>query len=461
MPHSVSRRSLLRTTAAALALRPFRSFAAPVKVFDVAKFGAKGDGTTLDSAAFQHAIDAAAASGTRAQVLVRGGKKYVVGTLVLKGPIDFHLADDAELLASLRREDYLGSIAGTADADSMASAAGAIIVAQGVQGLTISGTGKLNGRARDWMTGYDPVHEWWLPKDWRPKMFVLTACTDLQVRDITFAEAPNWGLHMLGCERVLVDRVKVRNLLDVPNCDGIDPDHSRHVEIRNCDIVAGDDAIVVKCSRQTRNYGPSSHIHVHDCVLETQDAGLKIGTETTSDIHDVLFERCKVKTSSRGLGIQLRDKGNVSNITFKDIDFLARFYSDPWWGRGEAISLTAIPRTAGAKIGRMHHITIQNVTGRAENSVRIWGSPESRIEDVLLDRVDVTLDRWTKYPGNVYDNRPSPEAVVPHETAGFSFRDADRIQMRDCKLTWKSNAKQIDAEKTTALENSNFKVTSL
>jgi hypothetical protein len=429
-------------------LRPLAAWGAPVRVFDVAKFGAVGDGKTLDGPAIQRAIDAAAASGGKAQVLVRGGKKYVVGTLMLKGAIDFHLADDAELLASLEGKNYLGGLAGSVDADAMASAAGALIVATGVQGLKISGTGKLNGRAKEFMTGYDAAGEWWLPKAFRPKMFVLTECRGLEVRDITFAESPNWGLHMLGCDGVLVENVKVRNLLDVPNCDGIDPDHSRNVEIKNCDIVCGDDGIVVKASRQAKDYGAASNIHVQDCVIETQDAGLKIGTETTSDVHDVMFERCRIKTSSRGLCIQLRDEGSVYNIGFRDITFESRYFADPWWGRGEAISFTAIPRRAGAKLGSMHHITVQNVTGRGENSVRVWGSPESRAHDIVLDHVDVTLDRWTKYKGGLYDNRPTNAIapIEPHATVGFSIQDADNVTLRDCKLRWGSNRPEYFGE---------------
>jgi polygalacturonase len=350
-----------------------RSNGLSVRVFDVAKYGALGDGKTLDSPAIQRAIDDAAAHHGKSQVLLRGGRKYLVGTLQLKGSIDFHLADDAELLASLRREDYFGNMQSAADASGKASA-GALIAANGARGLKISGTGTLQGRAREFMTGYDAANEWWLPKDWRPKMFVLTSCRDLEVRDITFAEAPNWGLHLLGCDGVLVDNVTIRNLLDVPNCDGIDPDHSRNVEITDCNIASGDDAIVVKTSRQSTDFGPAANIRVRDCVIETQDAGLKIGTETTSDVHDVSFERCHIKTSSRGLCIQLRDEGSVYNISFKDITFESRYFSDPWWGRGEAISFTAVPRKPGAKLGSMHHITVQNVVGRAENSVRIWGS---------------------------------------------------------------------------------------
>ena len=268
-----------------------------MKIFDVLKYGAVGDGKTLDSAAFQRAIDEAAAYAGKAQVLVRGGRKYLVGTIELKGAIDFHLADDAQLLISTKREDYRGGLPGSQSGDTMAAALGAVIMADHVQGLKITGTGNIQGRAKEFMTGYDDAGGIWKPGPFRPKMFVLTGCKDLEVRDITFAEAPNWGLHLLGCDGVLVDNVKVRNLLDVPNCDGIDPDHSRNVEIKNCDLVCGDDGVVIKCSRQPIDYGEAANIHVHDCVIETQDAGLKIGTETTSDIHDIRFERCQIKTA--------------------------------------------------------------------------------------------------------------------------------------------------------------------
>jgi polygalacturonase len=408
------------------------------RVFNVLKYGAKGDGVTLDSPAIQRAIDAAAEVGHGARVVVPGGKRYLTGTLRLKSGIDFHLADDAMLRISTRREDYGAGVSETTGPDQEAAIQDAVIVADGAVGLRISGTGRIEGRAREFMTGYDKEHEWWLPKKWRPKMFVLTECRDLEVRDITFAEAPLWGLHLLGCEDVLVDNVKVRNLLDVPNCDGIDPDHSRKVEIRNCDIVAGDDAIVVKCSRQVKDYGPAAFIHVHDCVLETQDAGLKVGTETTSDIHDVVFERCKIKTSSRGLGIQLRDEADVYNIAFRDIELHSRFYSDPWWGRGEAISFTAIPRKPGAKVGTLHHVSVENVKGTAENSVRVYGSSQSRIHDVSLQRVAITFDKTTSYAGGLFDNRPTTveEGIQAHSTPGFSIEHADRVLIEDCAVSW-------------------------
>jgi hypothetical protein len=467
-----TRRKVLKAAAAGMgiaALGPLRSFGLPtksgarVKIFDVLKYGAAGDGRTLDSAAFQRAVDEAAAYSGKAQVLVRGGRKYLIGTIQLKGGIDFHLADDAQLLVSTRREDYLGGLEGSVSGDTMANATGGVIIADRAQGLSITGTGSLQGRAKEFMTHYDDVGGIWMPGPFRPKMFVLTGCKDLEVRDITFAEAPNWGLHMLGCDRVLVDNVTVRNLLDVPNCDGIDPDHSRNVEIRNCNIACGDDGVVIKCSRQTVDYGECANIHVHDCVIETQDAGLKIGTETTSDIHDIRFERCQIKTGSRGLCIQLRDEGSVYNIDFRDITFTSRFYGDPWWGRGEAISFTAIPRNPATRPGTLHHVNVQNVTGTAENSVRVCGSEQSRVHDVTFDKVAVTLDRTTQFKGALFDNRPTTAqpGIEPHDTPGFSIEHADNVTLRDCKVAWGPHAPEAFSYAVEAKDAAGLKIQGL
>lgn len=441
----------------------FQRRAATVKTFDVQQYGAAGTGKALDTAAIQKTINAAAAYSGKAQVLLRGGRKYLVGTLELKGAIDFHLADDAQVLVSTRREDYRGGLAGSNSADAMGAAAGGVITATGAQGLKISGTGRFEGRAKEFMTRYDDKGEWWIPGPFRPKMFVLTRCKDLEVRDITFAEAPNWGLHMLGCEGVLVDGVKVRNLLDVPNCDGIDPDHCRDVEIKDCDLVCGDDGVVIKCSRQAEDFGPCANIRVHDCTIETQDAGLKIGTETTADIHDIRFERCTVKTGSRGLCIQLRDPGNIYDIDFRDITFHSRYFSDPWWGRGEAISFTAIPRTPQTAVGTLRNITVTNVSGTAENSVRVRGTEKARVQDVVFDRVSVTLDRTTKYPGGLFDNRPTTaiDAIEQHDTPGFSIEYAQNVTLKDCSVKWGNNVPEAFSYAVEAKDAPGLKIEGL
>jgi hypothetical protein len=432
----ISRRQALTLSAklaasVAIGILPFASCAISrtkrVREFNVLDYGAVGDGVTLDNAAIQCAIDTAAASGPGSRVLVPGGRRFLVGAIRLGSEMDFHLADDSELLASTNPGDF--------------GNAGAMITAQDAQGLSITGSGSINGRSREFMTRYDEKEEWWIPAAFRPRLALLTGCKDLAVRDVTFNQAPSWTLHLLGCDGVQVDRVKIKNQMDVPNCDGIDPDHCRNVEISNCHIVCGDDAIVVKTSRHGENYGGSSNIAVRDCLLETQDSGVKIGTETTRDISKISFERCEIVSSCRGCTIQLRDEGNVSDVLFRGITFKARYHSAPWWGRGEAISFTAMPRKPGSVLGKISGVRVENVSGRAENSVRISGCAESRISDVAFDNVDVTFDRWTNYSGRLWDNRPTTAlpGIETHDTPGIHVRYADNVSLRRCKVRWGKN----------------------
>ena len=241
---------------------------------------------------------------------------------------------------------------------------------------------------------------------------------------------------------MLVDRVTVNNRLDVPNDDGIDPDHCRNVEIRDCQLTGGDDAIVVKSTRQPEDFGDCAGIHVQDCVIRTQDAGLKIGTETTGAIHDVLFERCRILSSSRGLCIQLRDEGSISNVVFRDIRLVARYHSAPWWGRGEAISFTAIPRTADTTLGRLQDVLVQNVSGRAreQRAHQRHAAKPHRQRQVGQVRLQIR-SAWTKYAGGVYDNRPTKvlPALENHACDGFNLRFVDGVNLADCSVDWGSS----------------------
>jgi polygalacturonase len=395
-------------------------------VFNVLGYGAVGDGKTLDTRAIQEAIEEAAKVGEGAMVLIPENKQFLIGTIELKSNIEFYLEGNAELLVSTDPEHYIGRAA---------------IIANNADNITISGTGRINGRDLEFMSHYDEENEWWRPKEWRPRLIILTECTNLLIKNFTILKAPFWSLHMLGCEDVLIDGIKIKNNPEVPNCDGIDPDHCRNVIIRNCEISCGDDAIVIKTTRQKKDYGPSVNILVQDCILETQDSGVKIGTETTQDIFNIVFERINITSSCRGLTIQLRDEGDVSNVTFRDIEFTSRYHSDPWWGRGEAISFTAIPRTEDTKIGTIHDILVENVRGKAENSVRINGTKESIIRNVVFDNVAITLDRWTKYPGGLFDNRPNKtyQEIEPHTNPAYYVRYAENIVLKNSEVNWGEN----------------------
>src|SRR6187551_2692233 len=79
-----------------------------VKIYNVRDFGAIGDGVTLDTKAFQAAIDKASVGSQKNQVLIPGGYKFLIGSIILKSNIDFHLAEGSEILISTEHKDYIG-----------------------------------------------------------------------------------------------------------------------------------------------------------------------------------------------------------------------------------------------------------------------------------------------------------------------------------------------------------------
>lgn len=411
---------------ATAALLPRQSFAQAVD-FDVRKYGAVGDGVTVDTKALQRTIDAAAAQG-RGRVLIPGGARFLTGALLLPSSVELHLADDAMLLANPDPGDYAHHPG--------------LINAESATGVKITGLGMIDGQAMQFMTAFSEKDERWEPKSFRPRIFSLHRCNDLEIHNITFGHSPTWGLHMLGCERVLVDGLRIRNYMEVPNCDGIDPDHCRDIEIRNCDIVGADDAIVIKASQTAEEYGPTNNITVRDCVVTTRDGGLKIGTETFGDISKILFERCKVISGGRGPTITHRQQGNIEDIEFRDIEVTAQHHAERWWGWGEAISITAWPRTKDGIVGTLRNVRLRNIRGRAENSIRIDGTAEKPIENVLLEDIDMTIDRWTMYPGAHFDNRPTMpnvEGLEPHDTPVFFLRNAKDVHLKNCHGRWGKN----------------------
>ena len=76
----------------------------PRNIFDALDFGAKGDGSTLNTEALQRAIDQAAAAGG-GTVWVPSGE-FLTGGLVLRSRVTLHLEAGAILRGSTRVEDY-------------------------------------------------------------------------------------------------------------------------------------------------------------------------------------------------------------------------------------------------------------------------------------------------------------------------------------------------------------------
>jgi hypothetical protein len=108
-------------------------------VFDVRKFGAKGDGKTDDPKAIQRSIDACSKAGGDV-VLLPSPHTFLAGPFDLKSNIEFRVAAGAILLANPDEGVYKKS------AFRQNSGEGTIwIGGEDIQNVTLSGSGEING----------------------------------------------------------------------------------------------------------------------------------------------------------------------------------------------------------------------------------------------------------------------------------------------------------------------------
>jgi len=416
-------------------------------MFDITGFGAIGDGKTNDAGAIRRAIDACAASGG-GTVLVPSGRTYVSGSIELKSHVELCVERGAVLLGATREEDYPAFAFKT----GMEAGKRAWIVANGAEDVAITGGGIIDGNSPAFTTRKGTlIHADTVP--WRPAMTCLVGCRRVRIRDTVFRHAANWALHFSGCEDVVVDGVSVLNDLRFPNCDGIDPDHCRNVRISNCHIEAGDDCIVLKNTEPFASYGPCENIVVTNCTLVSTSSAIKIGTESVCDFRNIVFENCVIRGSHRGLSIQIRDKGNVENVLFSNMTVETRFFGGGWWGSGEPIYVTSLPRNAATDPGRIRNVRFTNIVCRSENGAFIMGHTPAHIRNVVLDGVRLCVGKWTKWEGGRYDVRPCPPDVRPfgsepegevtpwgcrvrRTTPGIYVEKATGVTLRNTEVDW-------------------------
>jgi hypothetical protein len=398
-------------------------------MFNILDFGARGDADTHDTQAIQAAIDACSAAGG-GSVLIPGGRTYLSGQIDLKSHTHVHLEGGARLMASK---------------DPAAYRDGTFLSARNAVNCSIGGPGELFGRGVEFMQE-DRGAIYWLDREhtFRPRMIHWIGCQNVSFRDLTIRDAPVWSLHLTGCEDVLIQGIRILNNLKVPNCDGIDPDHCRNVRISDCHIEAGDDCIVLKTLKEYNAYGPCENITVTGCTLVSTSSALKIGTESCADIRNVIFDACVIRNSNRGLSIQLRDNGCVENVVFSNMIVETRLFADDWWGKAEPIYVTALHRTPGSELGRVRHVRFSNILCRGENGVFLCGSPDSPLEDVVLENVRIEIDKTSRWPGGVQDLRPpevmgTPIGVRPHATNGVYIEHARQAALRNVQVAWGQN----------------------
>ncbi len=155
------------------------------RVYSVRSYGAKGDGTSLDTAAVQGAIDACHEEGG-GTVLVPAGT-FVIGTVELKSNVTLHIAAAGKLLGSADGKQYhaVDSIPLHGDT-TLNDGNWALLFAVNAKNVTIEGPGTIDGQGAQF---HSPVRGTPPPSglggNRRPYHLLIYQCESLSVRNIS------------------------------------------------------------------------------------------------------------------------------------------------------------------------------------------------------------------------------------------------------------------------------------
>ncbi len=365
------------------------------KTFDVRELGAKGDGTTFDTAVIQKALDDCGGSG--------GTVKFPAGTflskpLTLRTKITVLLEAGATLLASTNQADFM-----KVPGDWLKATGGGDFVpfigGSDLTNVTITGAGIIDGGGAVWWEEAEKARQkvsgFTLP---RPNLIVLNRGKNIRLAGITLRNSPKFHYVPTDCEDVLIEGVTILAPERAANTDAIDPSNCRNVKISHCLIDVGDDNVAIKSGKKVegREFG-CENIEISDCTI-LHGHGISIGSETVGGVRNVTVTNCSFTDTDNGIRIKSRrgKGGVVENITFTDLTMtnvhpaisIAPYYQQSTHAKYPQND-SAQPVTETTPIFR--NITIRNVTGNSTKDVGlIVGLPESLVENVLLENIRLT-----------------------------------------------------------------------
>jgi polygalacturonase len=397
------------STFLALLLGAVPAFAAG-RVCNVRQYGAKGDGSTKDTAALQAAIDACAKAGG-GTVRVEGGT-FLSAPVVLRDHITLEVAKGATLLGSPDHADY------PAKTEFRSPGLQSLVSATGATDVAISGGGTIDGNGESWWLEARRYKDSGIlgSEHTRPRLVVFDHCTHVRVEGVTLQNSPMWQLVPYNSDDVVIRNIRVLAPEKSPNTDAIDPFSSSNVVIDHVFADVGDDDIAIKSGAINSPGGdlPSQNIRISNVDFQ-HGHGLSIGSEIAGGAHNISVEHAHFHDTDNGIRIKAnRDRGNeVSNISFDDVQMedvkIALIISEYYPSVLPSGPMEAAPVTRLTP--HFHNISITNVTATATKSAgAIAGLPEAPVEDVTLRNVSIQ----------------APQGL----TIGYASVSAERLEVR-------------------------------
>lgn len=351
-------------------------------------FGAKGDGKTLNTAAFQAAIDYCFAKGGGRVIVPEG--VYICSTVILKSNITLRLTAGAIVKASENLQDYKicadGRMTGT------------LLYASGQNNIAIDGSGEidLNDAA---FIDFDKIKPFYLEekdipdivrretaaqeKERPTRPLLFHDCRNVTVTGITVRNSPCRTVMFSSCRNVHVTDINISNNLRTPDSDGIHISSCKDVFIRGANISTGGDGAAVTADTDTDIV--CERVNISDCVIRAHGTAVSIGYGA-SKIEGISVSGINAYDTNRAVGIYANNDGYVENVIISDIILETKIFIGAWTGYGEPLFINS----QGS--GVIEGVICENFVGSSESGAVICGEGHN-IADVSLKSWKLRLCR--------------------------------------------------------------------
>ena len=455
--------------------------------YDVRAFGARGDGTTIDTDAINKAIDAAAAAGGGTVHFPAG--TYASFSVRLKSHVILSLGAGATLLAADPASGQGRYDAPEPNEHDLYQDFGhshwqnSLIWGIGVEDVGIVGPGRIDGKG---LTRRGPGARWKQKTGDRPlsmaaapaanvaddpeaaarsqmeglgnKAIALKLSRHVVLRDFSILQGGHFAVLATGVDDLTIDNVKIDT-----NRDGLDIDACRDVRISNTSVNApNDDAIVLKSTYALGYRRATENVTITNCQVTGYDLGtffggaygrtqeqapdhdgvtgrIKLGTESNGGFKNITISNC-VFDRSRGLALETVDGGDIedvaiSNITMRDITTAPLFFRIGNRGRGPG----------GPAPGALRRVAISNLVAydvEPRFASIIAGLPGHPVEDVQISNVRIvykgggTAEDAARVPPENETAYPEPSMFGTLPAYGLFVRHAKNIALRDVEVSF-------------------------
>ncbi|KAK4281876.1 hypothetical protein QN277_013322 [Acacia crassicarpa] len=271
---------------------------------NVNDFGAKGDGKTDDTEAFNKAWQAACSSGRDVILVVPSNYDYLLKPVRFSGPcnsrITFQISGTIE--ASENSSDY------TEDPQHW-------LMFESVQNVTVQGGGTINGNGDTWWRKSCKKNPS-LPCKSAPTAVTFYRCENLIVENLVIKNAQQIHVNIQESSKVKVSGVTVSAPEDSPNTDGIHITNTKIIQISNSVIATGDDCLSIESG--TQNLLASD-------IACGPGHGISIGslgeTGTEELVSGITVNGAHLSGTTNGVRIKTwpGGSGSASNIKFQNI----------------------------------------------------------------------------------------------------------------------------------------------